>query len=97
MNANSIRSEIDADGNIELTHPVLGKIATLVRYSADHWGQCPPIVALKFDGPGWVVRPYRFPAYQRTSAFRSRHAAEAYAVALANEMLELDLKPKPGE
>ena len=87
---------IDERGDIVLTHRTLGKIATLQRFEQKH-KTCPAIQLIAYKGDsGWFVQPYALPIYERASVFKSRHAAEAYAVALAHEMVELGLpKARP--
>jgi hypothetical protein len=64
--------------------------------SAKHLGQVATIVRDTLHGtnidargvPGWLVKAYAFPQWERNRIFESLNAAEHYAMALAYEMSE---------
>ena len=67
---------------IVCSHPVLGQIATLQRE---------PVCKHTADGsPRWYVFPYSFAPWIWGKRFKSLHAAEQYAVALAYEQQETE-------
>ena len=77
----TLTNTLTAEG-IEVRHPILGKVATIVRET----GPCVN---------AWYVRPYRFAIYERGMRFKSLDAANAYTLALAYEMHHLQIAAAP--
>lgn len=64
---------------VDVTHPSLGKIATITRKVSDVGGQ--PSM--------WDVMPYAFSPATHRREYHSLQGAEYFALSLAHEMAEL--------
>ena len=74
------------DRGIQCSHPFLGTVAT-IEYRPDN-------ETSGHEGRPWFVFPYVFEPRYYAQRFASVKAAEAYALALAYEMIETRKFPK---